>query len=69
MLEEKTNKPSSHENHLCLYPGLYTGIHAIYLAVICFIYTCDKFERGISEIFLPFQGVLKMYRIYRKENF
>ena len=30
-------------------------------------HTCDEFERGIREIFLPFQGdFLKMYRIYRK---
>ena len=28
---------------------------------------CDKFQKGIREIFLLFQGGLsKMYRIYRK---
>ena len=30
-------------------------------------HTCDKFQKGISEIFLSFQGGFsKMYRIYRK---
>ena len=30
-------------------------------------YTCDKFQRGIREIFISFQGSLsKMYRICRK---
>ena len=29
--------------------------------------TCDKFQKGIREIFLSFHGGLsKMYRIYRK---
>ena len=29
-------------------------------------HTCDKFQKGIREIFLSFQGGLsKMYRIYR----
>ena len=30
-------------------------------------HTCDKFQKGIREIFLSFQGGLsKTYRIYRK---
>ena len=30
-------------------------------------HTCDKFQKGIREIFLSFQGgLLKMFRIYRK---
>ena len=30
-------------------------------------HTCDKLQKGIREIFLPFQGGFsKMYRIYRK---
>ena len=30
-------------------------------------HTCDKLQKGISEIFLSFQGGFsKMYRIYRK---
>ena len=29
--------------------------------------TCDKFQKGIREIVLSFQGgLLEMYRIYRK---
>ena len=31
------------------------------------MHTCDKFQKGIRDIFLSFQGGLsKMYRIYRK---
>ena len=31
------------------------------------IHTCDKFQKGIREIFLSFQGGFsKMYGIYRK---
>ena len=31
------------------------------------IHTCDKFKKGIKEIFFSFQGAFsKMYRIYRK---
>ena len=31
------------------------------------VHTCDKFQKGIREIFFSFQGGLsKMYRIYRK---
>ena len=38
--------------------------------ILCLIsgilHTCDKFQKGIREIFLSFQGELsKMYRIYR----
>ena len=30
-------------------------------------HTCDKFQKGIREIFISFQGGLsKTYRIYRK---
>ena len=30
-------------------------------------HTCDKFQKGIREIFLSFQeGFSKMYRIYKK---
>ena len=39
-------------------------LHAFIL--IC-MHTCDKFQKGISDIFLSLQGGLsKMYRIYRK---
>ena len=32
------------------------------------IHTCDKFKKGIREVFSSFQGgfFLQMYRIYRK---
>ena len=31
------------------------------------LHTCDKFEKGIREVFFSFQGDFsKMYRIYRK---
>ena len=31
------------------------------------MHTCDKFQKGIREIFLSFQGgLLKLYRTYRK---
>ena len=31
------------------------------------MHTCDKFKKGIKEIFFSFQGAFsKMYRIYRK---
>ena len=31
------------------------------------VHKCDKFQKGIREIFLSFQGGLsKMYRIYKK---
>ena len=36
------------------------------LLVACVMHTCDKFQKGIGEIFLSFQGGFsKMYRIYR----
>ena len=36
-------------------------------AKIDILHTCDKFEKGIREIFLSFQGGFsKMYRIYKK---
>ena len=43
------------------------NMSATYLQRVEMIHTCDKFEKGIGEIFLSFQGGLsKMYRIYRK---
>ena len=41
--------------------------HVFWKVCLDAAHTCDKFQKGIREIFLSFQGGLsKMYRIYRK---
>ena len=37
------------------------------ISVVITLHTCDKFKKGISEVFFSFQGGFsKMYRIYRE---